>query len=232
MQINNIEVKEVEILSTTINYKMNDTVKTIAELEAELAAAREREFKKQEKAKKEYEKERDDVVYSIVNTAQALAKELLEFKTNCHIKMDVQAAKLSEYGKIRSNSKGGFNLTHGDGEMRVTRRRDTEPVWDERSLKAIELIKDFLGDTIKKRDIKLYEILIGFLERNGNGDLEYGRVMDLYQHEAKFDDPRWKEGLRLIKESYSSHMKGYGYEFKIKGADGKWQSILLNFSSI
>ncbi|RWX00948.1 DUF3164 family protein [Flavobacterium cerinum] len=211
---------------------MSDTVKTIAELEAELAAARDRENKKLVQAKQAYEKDRDDVVYSIVNTAQALAKELLEFKTNCHIKMDTQAVKLSQYGKIRSNSKGGFNLTHSDGEMRVTRRRDTEPAWDERSLKAIELIKDFLGDTIKKRDIKIYEILIGFLERNDKGDLEYGRVMDLYQHEDKFDDERWKEGLRLIKESYSNHMKGYGYEFKIKGSDGKWQSILLNFSSI
>ncbi|NDG53898.1 MAG: DUF3164 family protein, partial [Flavobacteriia bacterium] len=118
---------------------------------------------------------------------------------------------LSEYGKIRSNSKGGFSVTDKNDTMRVTRRRDTEPVWDERSGKAVELIKEFLGDAIKKRDIKMYEILMSFLERNANGDLEYGRVMDLYKHEDKFDDPRWKEGLKLIKESFSNHLKGYGY---------------------
>jgi hypothetical protein len=146
--------------------------------------------------------------------------------------MDKHSEKLAGYGKIRGNSKGGFSITNSDDTMRITRRRDTEPVWDERSTKAIELIKDFLSDTIKKRDLKLYEILIGFLERNEKGDLEYNRVMDLYKHEDKFDDPRWKEGLRLIKESYSNHLKGFGYEFKIKNESGKWENLLLNFSSL
>jgi ribosomal protein L31E len=145
--------------------------------------------------------------------------------------MENQALKLAEYGKIRGNSKGGFTVTNSDDTMRITRRRDTEPAWDERSTKAVQLIKDFLSDTIKKRDVKLYEILIGFLEKNGKGDLEYSSVMNLYSHEDKFEE-RWKEGLRLIKQSFSNHFKGYGYEFKFKEEDGKWQNIILNFSSL
>eukprot|EP01038_Epipyxis_sp_PR26KG_P000918 gene918-1293_t len=135
--------------------------------------------------------------------------------------MDNQANKLANYGKIRGNSKGGFSVSDRNDTMKVTRRRDTEPVWDERSTKAIELIKEFLGDAIKKRDLDMYEILMGFLERNEKGDLEYARVMDLYKHEAKFDDERWKEGLRLIKESFSNHLKGFGYEFKFRNDEGK-----------
>jgi hypothetical protein len=201
------------------------------ELEELLEKRKKTEQNKAEKEKAEYEKNRDINVEKMITTAKALYRELGEFKQFCHITMDEQAVKLSEYGKLRSNSKGGFSITNSDDTMRVTRRRDTEPVWDERSSKAIELIKDFLTDTIKKRDTKLYEILISFLERNANGDLEYSRVMDLYKHENKFDDPRWKEGLKLIKESFSNHLKGFGYELKVKGEDGKWQNLLLNFSS-
>lgn len=146
--------------------------------------------------------------------------------------MEEHAVKLAHYGKLRSNSKGGFSITTENGALRVTRRRDTEPVWDERAAKAVELIKDFLGDTIKKRDIDTYEVLMTFIERNEKGDLEFARVMDLFKHESRFEDERWQEGLRLIKQSYGNHLKGYGYEFKRKAADGKWDNILLNFSSL
>jgi hypothetical protein len=205
---------------------------TTAELEQMLKDRKKQEALKAEKEKQAYEQGRDEMIQKVILTAKTLFRELGEFKTFCHIEMDKQAVKLSEYGKIRSNSKGGFSVTDKNDTMRVTRRRDTEPVWDERSGKAVELIKEFLGDAIKKRDIKMYEILMSFLERNANGDLEYGRVMDLYKHEDKFDDPRWKEGLKLIKESFSNHLKGYGYEFKVKGDDGKWENLYLNFSSL
>lgn len=203
-----------------------------AELEELLATRKKAERAKAEKEKVEYEKGRDEMIQKVIVTAQCLYRELGEFKNFCHIEMDNQAVKLSEYGKLRSNSKGGFSVTDSEDTMRITRRRDTEPVWDERSTKAIELIKEFLGDAIKKRDVKMYEILMSFLERNANGDLEYNRVMDLYKHEDKFEDPRWKEGLRLIKESFSNHLKGYGYEFKVKDESGKWQNLYLNFSSL
>lgn len=205
---------------------------SVAQLEELLKKQKAKEAKKREAEKAKYEKERDEKVHAVLLTAQTLFRELKEFKEYCHIEMERQAESLNHYGKIRSNSKGGFSVTNSDDTLRVTRRRDTEPVWDERSVKAVELIKDFLSETIKKRDVKLYQILMGFLERNANGDLEYSRVMDLISHEDKYDDNRWKEGLKLIKESFSNHFKGYGYEFKVKGDDGKWQNILLNFSSL
>lgn len=205
---------------------------SVAELEALLKKQRAKEAKQREAEKAAYEKERDQKVDAILTTAKVLYKELKEFKDYCHIEMEKQGEALSKYGKIRSNSKGGFSVTNSEDTFRVTRRRDTEPAWDERSVKAVALIKDFLTDTIKKRDVKLYQILMGFLERNANGDLEYSRVMDLISHEDKYEDDRWREGLKLIKESFSNHFKGYGYEFKYKAEDGKWQNILLNFSSL
>lgn len=203
------------------------------ELRALLAEKEAAEKKAQEAAKKAYEKQRDEMVADAIADAKELQVLLKKFKEHMHDKMQQHAVKLAEYGMVRSNSLGGFSLTSSDGLMRVRRRRDTEPQWDERSQKAIELIRDFLTDTIKKRDKKLFEILMGFLQRNMKGELEYSRVMDLLQHEDKYNDPRWVEGLNLIKEAYSSSFKGYGYEFQIKNEKtGKWENLLLNFSSL
>lgn len=205
---------------------------TTAQLKELLASREKEEREAQEKARKAYEKDRDRIVSDLMAEAAYLAERMEVFKKKCHEVMDAQAVKLEEYGEIRSNSKGGFSVTHSAGNLRITRRRDTEPYWDERGTKAIALVKEFLYDTVKKRDIKTFEVLMSFLERNKNGDLEYSKVFILLQHESKWDDPRWKEGLRLLKESYSINLKGYGYEFKSLDDEGKWENLKLNFSGI
>lgn len=203
-----------------------------AELRALVARREKSEKEAREREKNAYEKARDREIEELMAEASHLAGRMEAFKKKCHDRMEGQAAKLESYGQIRGNSKGGFSITHTKGDIRITRVRSTEPYWDERGLKAIGLVKEFLHDTVKKRDMKLFGILISFLERNKAGDLEYGRVFDLLQHEDKFEDVRWKEGLRLLKESYSVRMRGYGYEFKQLDGEGKWDSLVLNFSSI
>lgn len=205
---------------------------TDEQLEQELIARKKAKAAKIEKERKAYEASRDSTVSSLVARAEQLVSMLTAFKNDCHQEMQTHAEKLAGYGKLRSNSKGGFQLLHSNDAMKVVRRRDTEPTWDERADKGSELIKDFLGDTIKKRDKDMYEILMSFLEKNNKGDLEYSKVFDLLKHESKFTDTRWTEGLRMIKESFGNHLKGFGYEFKVKGADGKWINLIVNFSSL
>lgn len=205
---------------------------TTKELEAALKKSKEKEAKRLAAEKEKYEKERDTLIAAMITNAGMFNEKLRLFKEELHAKMDEQAERLSSYGKMRGNSKGGFSLVSNDGQMKVTRTRSTEPHWDERSTKAILLIHEFLSDTVKKRNKKLFDILISFLEKNANGDLEYNKVMTLIQHEDKYDDPRWKEGLRLIKESHSTHLRGYGYEFFLKNSEQKWHKIQINFTSI
>ena len=205
---------------------------TDAQLEAELQKRKAKKLKEQKAAKEKYENEKQQTVLNLVGGAQRLHDVLSNFKEECHQIFEEFHAKLTEYGGIRGNSKGGFSLVSEDGLMKCSRVRSTEPVWDERSQKAIELIKDFLADTVKKRDKDLYEILISFISRNANGDLEYAKVMNLMQHRDTFKDERWLSGLDLIKESFSIHFKAYSYEFKIKDKTGKWQPLNLSFTSI
>jgi hypothetical protein len=205
---------------------------SVQELEQILKEKKEKQRKQREKEQKDYEAHRDKTIYEIMEEALRLNEQITYFKEKVHKIMEAQAEKLQSYGAIRSNSKGGFSITDSTNQYRVIRRRDTHPTWDERATKGVELIKGFLNETVKKRDKKLFEILMSFLEKNQDGDLEYAKVMNLLKHEDKFSDQRWREGLGLIKEGYMVTMQAYGYEFKRTAGDGSWENILLNFSSI
>ncbi|UCA61688.1 DUF3164 family protein [Chryseobacterium rhizoplanae] len=205
---------------------------TTDEMEVVLNHKKKLQIEKQEKERRDYELERDTDMGELVDLAIEIESKAALLKQLTHSKMEKHQEKLNNYGKIRSNSKGGFSLMHSNKTMRIKRRRDTQPIWDERSTKALELIHAFLYDTVKKRDKDLFEMLIGFLVKNKKGDLDYASVMNLLSHESRFEDPRWKEGLRLLKQSYSNFLKGYQYDFEKQNTEGKFERIELNFSAL
>jgi len=202
------------------------------ELEQVLAVKKKEAAEEKAAKKKVYETERDNLVYNLCGFAKQQAQALQEFKEMCHDAFDEQHRKLEEYGTLRANSKGGFALVTSCGRFKAVRNRATQPHWDERSQKAITLITEFLETTIRKRDKRLFEILFSFIKKNEKGELEYSRVMNLLQHQDKYNDPRWVEGLNLIKESYSCNLRGYQYDFFQKNKEEKWERINLQFSSL
>ncbi|TLP81383.1 DUF3164 family protein [Maribacter sp. ACAM166] len=187
---------------------------------------------KEAKAKTAFETEQNYVANTLFDLAKKASEFMLNAKLVCQTEMDKQAMALENYGKFPVKSKGGFSIDNKDKTIRITRTRDTEPHWDQRSEKGAQLIKDFLADSIKKKDVDAYEMLMELLTKNEAGQLEYSRVMVLLQNETRFADPRWHEGLKLLKESYSINMKGYGYRFKFKNSAGKWENLNMNFSSL
>lgn len=203
------------------------------ELEALLASKKAEERAMREAERKEYETDRDNLIVHVMESAKKTSLLLAAFKQQLHKDFNIQEEKLNSYGLMRGNSKGGFALTTNDGKYRVKRVRNTQPQWDERSTKALGLIGEFLRDTVKKKDQKLFEILYSFIQKNDKGDLEYAKVMHLLSHKDKYTDERWEEGLQLIQESYSVQLRGFGYEFYEKNeTTGKFDKVEINFTAL
>ncbi|MGB0871366.1 MAG: DUF3164 family protein [Flavobacteriales bacterium] len=209
-----------------------DTIST-DDLEKLIAKRKEDKRKAEIRERKAYEKGRDnsfDEIFNLVLEYELMGRKI---KEKCHVVFDGFNQKLIEYGEMPSKSKGGFTVAHSDGNRKARRTRQTDRKWDERAEKAIELLKSFLDDTIRKKDKDTYDLLMLFIAKNKAGELDYAHVMQLLEHENKYIDKRWVEGLKLIKESYTNTFKAYGYEFEIRDeSSGKFRKIVLNFSSI
>lgn len=203
------------------------------DLEKLLKERKKEEAAKREKDKEAYEASKKSMVKKNVMIATKLHHELNEFREKLQLEMEAAVEKLEEYGEIRSNSKGGFTIKDEDSGISISRIRKVTPAWDERADKAEELLVDFFGDTIKKKDAKLASILMSYLQKNNEGKLRYSSVMKLMQHEDKYDDTRWLEAIRLLRESYTTGLTKYYYEFKINNEKtGEWETLNLNFNSL
>lgn len=202
---------------------------TTKELEEFLKAKKRDEAAKRERERVKYEKNKDTSVDLLFEAAEEAERALIRLKSLTEAKMAEQHVKLAEYGEIRKNSQGGFQLMRTTGDRRVTRRLDKDPKWDERASKGISLISEFIHDKLMKKDKKMAVMILGFLELNAAGELDYAKVASLMKYESDYDDERWLEGLRLVKEGYSLLLKGFAYHFERKIAGGKWQKVVLNF---
>lgn len=205
---------------------------SVEQLEALLAQKRKAEETRKRREREAYEKNVDEKITTIVEKAIGKSGLLYDFYKESIRTLEELREKLNQYGEIKSTSKGGFQRKSADGRYKVIYKYATICDWDERSLKAEELLKDFLKDVVKKRDQALFDIIISLIEKNKDGKLEYSRIQTLYSHEGKFDDPRWKEAIRLFKESFRATGSKYRLDFYVRNdATGKYDQIPLNFSN-
>lgn len=212
--------------------KTNLSDLTAQELEDLLKTKREQERKEHELKRKDYEDKRDKMVARLVSTAQALQQDMKMFKSLTILELEDFRKLANDYGDIRSNSKGGFTLRNADGSMKVMYERNVISEYDERADWAEDLLRNFLGDMVKKRDSAAYEVITGLLQRGSKGDFNPAAIAALLKMEDKFDDERWIKAIKLFKESYNSRLVAMNVSFFVKNSLDKDEAIKLTFASI
>lgn len=197
------------------------------QLEAALAQKREDERKQREAKRTAYETLREESLEELANEAEQLSLALERFNSKTFSMLRSLYELLQDYSKRHKDGKGNFEIKNED--FKILFKRQGKGSFDERSLQAEKHIIDFVnskfGDDIDTRDL-----IMSLLERK-KGDLDIDLIQKLYAMEDRFDDENWREGIRLLKESYSyNHSKDYVAFYK-KGRDNRWISINLNFSN-
>lgn len=204
-----------------------------AELMDQLAKEEKAKNNERNKKRKIYEKNRERRIQRVIKGVVKLEAQMGDFKDIISEMMSEQHDELDEFGLIPTKSKGGFSIISNDGNYKITRTRDTDPKWDETAHKGVELVQQFLVEEgAESKRPGIFNLLMSLIARNDAGELEYSKVMQFLKHESEFDAPKWKEGLRLIKEGYSIEFKKFGYQFYKKDKEGKFRSISINFSNL
>lgn len=202
---------------------------SIDELKSILAKKEAEESNKKAIARKAYEELKDNTIRELVPAAQKLSEQLSQFKQRAFSDMDALYEILCSYSKRHADGKGNFSVEVASG-MKITYKRQESGFFDERSQQAEKHIIDFVNSYYRDHD-RTKELITSLLERK-KGSLDIRLVQKLYSMETAFDDKNWHEGIRLLKESWQpSETRSY-ITFELKGKDGKWESINLNFASL
>lgn len=194
--------------------------------------------KREEKAarlekKQAYETERDKLVWPLVEAAKRLHGQMSAFKSDAMSSMEGFRETAKEYGDIKSNSKGGFTLRTKDGKYKIALERNIKSEYDERADQAEQLLKDFLADKVKKRDLKAYKAIEALLTRNHKtGKFNPIAINSLLSIEDNYDDERWNKAMQLFKESYRILDVSMNISFYEKDKMGRDIMIPLTFASI
>ncbi|MOA13632.1 hypothetical protein D3C78_1336930 [compost metagenome] len=91
-------------------------------------------------------------------------------------------------------------------------------------------IKDFIAAQFSG-DPATNKLINSLLERK-RGSLDIKLVQRLYAMENDFDNQNWREGIKLLKESWQASESKEYITCHYKDANGEWQLINLNFASV
>ncbi len=182
--------------------------------------------KLREKQREDYEKLKSETIADLSPVAEDLSLTLKRFKDKAFTQLGTLYELLQEYSNRHKDGKGNFQIENE--EFRIMFKRQGKGAFDERSHQAEKHIIDFVNSKFEK-DEDTRDLIMSLLERK-KGDLDIQLVQKLYSMEDRFDDENWREGIRLLKESYSyNHSKDYVSFYK-KGRNNQWEGINLNFS--
>src|SRR5574343_1379353 len=134
-----------------------------AELEALLKMKQQEDRERRARDRENYEQKRDELVAELVQRAHVLHMQIGDFKQYAIDRLEEFREIANAYGDIRRNSKGGFSIRHRATNEMVSLDRNAVPEYDERAALAETLIKEFLEDKVKKRDLPTYRTIMALI---------------------------------------------------------------------
>jgi hypothetical protein len=204
---------------------------TTEQLEALLKERKEKEAKERMERRNAYEQLREDTIAHLINQAVKLEDQLSKFKADAFGSMDALYELLKEYSNrhAEEDAKGNFTIENAAETLRIRYSVQELGNFDERSQQAERHIINFVTRQFADNEATK-ELIMKLLERK-KGKLDIKLVQKLYSLEDKFQDESWKEGIRLLKESYQHHETKRYINFYVKDDVGAWQNITLKFSA-
>jgi hypothetical protein len=196
-----------------------------ADLQAILDERLKAEKKQREEERNSYENIKEETILNLAAQANAIHEKLKAFKEKAFADANTLYELLQQYSKRHADGKGSFTVQTADGIIKMSLKRQQLGKFDERSVQAEKHIKDFILNKFGG-DADVKDMIMGILERK-KGYLDINQIQRLYAMENRFDDVNWKEGIKLLKESWQpSQTKDY-LMFTV---DNK--PIVLDFASI
>lgn len=202
---------------------------SLEEIERIYKERQEQERQDKEAKRREYEEMREETINSLFIKAVAVSEQLSKFKQHAFGEMEALFEVLVEYSKRHAEGKGNFEIKSEDDTKKAVFKQQENGEFDERSKQAEAHIQEFVQSEFK--DERTKKLITKLLERK-KGQLDIKLVQKLYSMEEDFSDERWKEGIRLLKESWHpTNTKTY-LNLYYRDDNGRWTGVPLSLSAV
>jgi hypothetical protein len=202
---------------------------TDEQLEALLEERRIKKAEDRNQKRKAYEELKESALHSLCISAIQLSHQLAYFKSIAFKEMQTLYELLQEYSSRHEDGEGNFSIENAEKTLKIEYSRQQNGGFDERSKQAEKHIIDFVNKQFEN-DKTTKKLITNLLERKKD-TLDVKLVQKLYSMEDDYQDENWREGIRLLKESWNpSESKDY-IRFKHK-VNGEYKLINLNFASV
>lgn len=180
---------------------------------------------------KPIDKERNDLVLSIVDKARKQQEELRKFKkqTFADIAAFVQLSA-EQYEVVIGGKKGNITLFSFDGKYKIVRQIQDNIKFDERLQAAKALIDQCINTWIEDSNDNIRMLINDAFSVDKEGKISTGKVLGLRRMDIK--DPQWLKAMDAISDSIIVvDSKAYVRIYE-RDENGKYQPISLDFSNV
>ena len=128
--------------------------------------------------------------------------------------------------------KGNFTFFNFDGSIKIEVQVNEMITFDTILIeKAKQKLMELVGESISEDKEFIKELVMSAFQTS-RGQLDTKRVMGLKKHAKRIKDERYHDAMALIDESVRRPSSKTYFRVWLRAAQGDYESIDLNFSSI
>ena len=180
-----------------------------------------------------FEKKKEKVVNSLVSEAEKLSKELKAFKLKIlKASKEILDFKASEEKAEIPETIGNFTFSnfHKDKKIEVT-KSERVVFNDEDLILAKDLLDKYLNSQISTNALFVKDIILDAFSTS-RGRVDTRKVMGLLQYKQRIDHPDFQKACELIEKAQDRPGSKTYARISVKNAEGEYEYIDLNFSSL
>lgn len=201
---------------------------------------------KAEKAKKEAEEARkqarenyaqmvDEEIALAIPELRSLSEQIRTVKSTIFGNFKAVLDMKRETVGFKEGGQFSHTFTNSDSTMRLSLGVNTVDGYRDTVEDGIAMVRQYIESlATDEKTQALVKAVLRLLSRDGQGNLKASRVLQLRKMAEESGDDTFKEGVRIIEESYQPTTTGQYIraQYRDESTGGKWRNIPLDITDV
>ncbi len=190
---------------------------------------REAEERKRKEDRQVYASMVDDEIAAAIPELRRLSADIREVKRKVYNNFSDVLRLKADVLRLTKDNQRTHTFTHSNGTERLTLGCYCVDSYRDTVEDGISMVRQYIESLATDDKTKaLVNAIMRLLSRDAMGNLKASRVLQLRKMAEDSGDPRFKEGVQIIEESYMPQMTRQFIRAEYKDKKGVWHTIPLS----